>query len=169
MKKIVLTLSMVAAIVATSCAGGTAAEIENEGSALKAKIENCTNSDSLKVYARQARAYADRLVRDGRKDVADTYMRDVKALVKSKDASISCTTKCCNADDKAKVAEDSVKKVAEKVGDAAVKVKDKTVDGVKKAGKKTVNAVSDAVDKAGSAIDKAATKSADKIREIDKK
>lgn len=170
MKKFVLTFAVAAALAATSCAGGTTTRAKSEGVALKTKIENCTSPDSLKKYARQVRDYTNRLVRDGKKDVADAYMRDVMPVIKSKEASMASKSgQCCErADMKVRAAEDSVKKAADKVKAAAVNAKDKTVKAVKKAEKKTADAVSGAVDKAGSAVDDAASKTADKIKEIGK-
>lgn len=59
-----LAVALVATMVFASCSSTQKAK--DEGADLKAKIENCSNPDSLKVYVEQAKAYADKLVSDVR-------------------------------------------------------------------------------------------------------
>ena len=40
----------------------TTEKAKDEGADLKAKIESCTNPDSMKVYVQQAQAYAEKLI-----------------------------------------------------------------------------------------------------------
>ncbi len=65
MKKLVLigALAAVLAVGSVSCSKkDSAADV----SALTSKIENCTNTDSLRVYVGQAKAYAQKLVKEGK-------------------------------------------------------------------------------------------------------
>lgn len=62
MKKLILSFAVLATLAATSC-GTSVKKAEDEGAVIKAKIENCTNPDSLKIYVQQAKDYAAKLVR----------------------------------------------------------------------------------------------------------
>ncbi len=164
MKKIFLTVAVIAAMGLASCS--STKEAKDEGADLKAKIENCTNPDSLKVYVEQAKAYADKLVSEGKDEAAQAYIDDVAPVVAAKDPSATAiferisdaaVSVADDAKDAAKAAGDSISAAADAVGDA---VSDK-VDDAKAA---TAKAVDDAKADAAKAADEAKTKAADAVQ-----
>jgi hypothetical protein len=87
MKKLFFPLLAAAAIAMTSCSSKNAeanAESVDEGADLKAKIENCSDPDSLAIYVQQAKEYADRLVAEGDEDAAKSYIEEVLPVVTEK-------------------------------------------------------------------------------------
>ncbi|MDE6859776.1 MAG: hypothetical protein K2J65_05125 [Duncaniella sp.] len=167
MKKLILSVAVLAALTSVSCSSEKRAE--DKGEELKAKIENCTNPDSMKVYVKQAQEYADQLVKEGKDDAANAFMNEVVPAVQAKDpvaaasfaglrAEEAVDSLASAAKDKAQEVSDSV---SSKVGDAkdAVKdaaqaVKDKAVDAAAAAKEKTADAVQQGADKLKDAISK---------------
>ena len=86
MKKLILSFAVLATLAATSC-GTSVKKAEDEGAVIKAKIENCTNPDSLKIYVQQAKDYAAKLVKDGDDSAAKAYLSEVAPVVQAKDPS----------------------------------------------------------------------------------
>lgn len=86
MKKLILSFAVLATLAATSC-GTSVKKAEDEGAVIKAKIENCTNPDSLKIYVQQAKDYAAKLVKDGDDSAAQAYLSEVAPVVQAKDPS----------------------------------------------------------------------------------
>lgn len=179
MRKLILSVAVLAAMATVSCVS-TEKRAEDEGAALKAKIENCTDPDSMKIYVKQAQDYADKLVKEGKDDAANAFMQEVVPAVQAKDpvaaasfaelsAKEAVDSLAAAAKDKALEVSDTV---AAKVGDAkdAVKdaaaaakdktvevagnVKDKTVEAAAAAKEKTANAVKEGADKLKDAINK---------------
>ena len=160
MKKMFLAVAVVATVMFASCSSTQKAK--DEGADLKAKIESCTNPDSLKVYVEQAKAYADKLVSEGKDKEAEAYLQEVAPVVAAKDPSatsvfdqIKAAADSVAGDtaDAAKVVGDSVASAAGAVGDA---VSDK-YDAAKDA---TAKAAADAKEKAAKAADDAKAKAA---------
>ena len=61
MKKLILSVAVVAAMSFASC-GTSTKQAEDEGEMLRTKIENCKNPDSLKLYVKQAKEYAGKII-----------------------------------------------------------------------------------------------------------
>lgn len=82
MKKLLL-VSAVAALLF-----GVAACRQNDGVAdattFSQKIANCTNADSISAYVDQAKAYAEKLVKDGKVKEAQEYLTKIEPVVKEK-------------------------------------------------------------------------------------
>ena len=53
MKKLILSVAVVAAAAFVAC---TSSKTSDSAAAITSKIENCTNTDSLKTYVNQAKA-----------------------------------------------------------------------------------------------------------------
>ncbi len=164
MKKLILSIAVLA--VMASCSEKQA---EDKGSEIKAKIENCTDPDSMRIYVREAQEYADKLVKEGKNDAADAFMQEVVPAVKAKDPAAAASF----AELKAKEAVDSLSEAAKnkakevsdsvsaKVGeakdavkDAADKAKEKTSDAANAAKEKAANAVQQGADKLKDALTK---------------
>ncbi len=181
MKKVFMTLAIAAMAISSLTSCGTKAEREGsaEGEALKAKIENCTNPDSLKMYVEEAQAYAQKLEAEGKGEEAEAYLKKIVPVVKEKDPSVATYFE----ELKSKAA-DEVAEAKEKVDSVAGDVKDKgaaavdsvknagknAVEGVKKAGSDAVNAAKDkgaaAVEKGKEKVSDAAQKGADKVKDL---
>lgn len=164
MKKILLAVAVVATVMMASCSSTQKAK--DEGADLKSKIENCTDPDSLKVYVEQAKAYADKLVSEGKDKEAEAYLQEVAPVVATKDPSAATIFDKISAaaDSVAGDATDAVKAAGDSVASAADAVKDAVADKVDDA--KT--AASDAVDNtkaaASQAVDNAKSKAADAVQ-----
>ncbi|MDE5921485.1 MAG: hypothetical protein K2G82_07745, partial [Paramuribaculum sp.] len=68
MKKLILSVAVTAVALMVACTGKQ--QTEKEDGCIMAKIENCTNTDSLKAYVDQAKAYAQTLVSQGKVEQA---------------------------------------------------------------------------------------------------
>lgn len=171
MKKLILSFAVLTALMSVSCSSEKRAE--DEGATLKAKIENCTDPDSMKIYVQQAQEYADKLVKDGKDDAANAFMQEVVPAVQAKDpaaaagfaelkAKEAVDSLEAAAKDKAKEVSDSVSAkvgaakdaVKDAASDAASTVKDKASDAVSTAKEKTANAVQHGADKLKDALTK---------------
>ena len=162
MKKLIFTVAVLAAMVTVACS--TEKRAEDEGAALKAKIENCTNPDSMKIYVKQAQEYADKLVKEGKDDAANAFMDEVVPAVQAKEAVDSLAAA---AKDKAQEVSDSVSaKVSDAkdaVKDAAAAAKDKTAEAAGAVKDKAANAAAAAKEKTANAVKEGADKLKDAI------
>ncbi len=168
MKKLLLSIAVVAALCAATASCGKSAD---STASMKSKIENCTNTDSLRAYVEQAKAYADKLVAEGKVDEARKYIAELEPVVKSKAPALSGALSTVestldkvkeNASDKADEAKNSaaaaVDSAKSAVGSAAEAVKDKAADVASAVKEKTQDVKEGAAD--------AAQKGADKVKEI---
>lgn len=155
MKKLILGVAVLAAMLTASC-GSTEKKAEDEGATLKAKIENCTDPDSMKVYVKQAQEYADKLVKEGKDDAANAFMDEVVPAVQAKDPVAAASF----AELKAKEAVDSLAEVAkEKAAEVSDSVSSK-VGQAKDAVKDAASSAKDKVAETASAAKDAATQKA---------
>ena len=83
MKAILLAAAAVVALAFGSCSKADK-EAKSESNDFKAKIENCTNPDSIATYVQQAEAYARKLVDEGNVEEAKKYLADIQPIVKKK-------------------------------------------------------------------------------------
>ncbi len=168
MKKLLLSIAVVAALCAATASCGKSAD---STASMKSKIENCTNTDSLRAYVEQAKAYADKLVAEGKEDEARKYLAELEPVVKSKAPALSGALSTVestldkvkeNASDKADEAKNStaaaVDSAKSAVGSAAEAVKDKAADVASAVKEKTQDVKEGAAD--------AAQKGDDKVKEI---
>lgn len=146
MKKLFFSAMAAVAILATSCSSKTTdAQAEDEGAALKAKIENCTNPDSLKIYVQQAKDYAAKLVKEGNDSAAQAFLDEVTPVVTTKDPSAA-----------------SLFDKMEEKADSLLEVSAEKVDSLKDKAADAVNAAKDAAkDKATEVANAAKEKAAD--------
>ena len=111
MKKLILaTVVAAGALLMASCTS----KAEKSEKDLAAKIENCTNTDSIKVYVDQAKAYAQKLVSEGKVDEAKKYLEQIEPVVKAKAPQFAGALS---------TAETALDKVKEAAGNAAENVK----------------------------------------------
>lgn len=163
MKKILLSVAVLATMLA-SCS--QAQKAKDQANDFKSKIENCSDPDSLKMYVRQAVAYADSLKAAGKDAEAEDYLNDIQTTVTSKDASMATFFDTAKARLDTEIKADSIKaateKAAKEVADSAASkagaVKDAAVDAAKDAASKVSDAASKGVDKAKDAANSAADK-----------
>ncbi|WP_295730174.1 hypothetical protein [uncultured Muribaculum sp.] len=179
MKRLILVAAVAAVLSGVYACGSSTKNDTVDGAAIKAKIEKCTNPDSLKVYVKQARDYARKLKEKGDSSAAAAFVNEVAPVIKEKggDASAEIRALAEQADyttviaaDSAKTtmenAADSVKKVAtsaynsakDAVSDKASEVKDAAVDKYNSAKDATAKAVDDAKAKAAEALQSGADK-----------
>lgn len=175
MKKLFLSIAIVGAALLGSCSAEKKAE--DKGADLKAKIENCTDSDSLKIYVQQAKDYADKLVSEGKDSEAEAFLNEVTPAVEAKDPAAAGTFLGLNLKAKADSAFDATKEaaknLADTVGDKAVKVKDAVSDKAKDVkdavsdkAKDVKDATKDAFNTAKEKTAEAAQSGADKVKDI---
>lgn len=175
MKKLFLSIAIVGAVCMASCSAGKKAE--DKGEALKAKIENCTNPDSLKVYVQQAKEYADQLVKEGKDGAAEAFLNEVTPAVQAKDATaaaaftgLSLEAKADSAleaaKDAAKNAVDSTKSAVNSVKDAAAAKVDQAKDAAAEKVNEAKEAGKNAVDAAKAKAADAAQAGADKVKDL---
>lgn len=176
-----MTLAIAAAAVGslTSCGSKAAREGSDEGEALKAKIENCTDPDSLKIYVEQAQTYAQKLEAEGKGEEAEAYLNKIVPVVQKKDPSVATyfeelKTKAGEEVTEAKEAVDSVagavKDKSAAVVDSVKNAGANAVEGVKKAGSDAVEAAKEksaaAVQKGKEKVSDAAQQGADKVKDL---
>ncbi|MCM1153655.1 MAG: hypothetical protein NC328_08395 [Muribaculum sp.] len=144
MKKLFLSMAvaLIAAGAFTSCGSKASTEATDEGDALKAKIENCTNSDSLRIYVEQAQTYAQKLEADGKGAEAEAYISAITPVIQKKDPSVASYFEELKS--KAKGEVEKAKADADSVANAAVDGAKKVGEDVKDAGKDAVSAAKDA-------------------------
>ena len=151
MKKLILSFAVLAAMAAATSCASSEKKAEDEGAAIKAKIENCSDPDSLRIYVKQAQDYADKLVKSGDEKAAEAYLSEVAPVVQAKYSSAAglFDRLKAEADSTLDTAVDATKTV-----DVAKDVKDKTVDVAKDVKDKTVDVANDAKDKVKGALGK---------------
>ena len=164
MKKLFLTMAVAAmtAGVLTSC-GSKAATAADEGEALKAKIENCSNPDSLKVYVEQAKEYAKKLEAEGKGQDAEAYLDEIIPAVKAKDASVASYFE--ELKDKAADEVNNVKEGVDSVATSAVDAAKEAGENVKEAGENAVNSAKEAAANAVDAAKEKVANAADAAKE----
>lgn len=171
MKKILFVAALMAAVVMGSCSK-TEREAKAEDNDFKAKIENCTNPDSLSVYVEQAKAYAQKLVKEGKIDEAKEYMSRLEPVIKEKAPSLVTAFESVKglvdkvpgavseaADSLGQAAKDSVSNAADGVRQAVADKVSDAKDAAKTAGE-------NAVDKASDKVEKAAADAKDKLNNL---
>lgn len=173
MKKILLAVAVVAAMSVAACGGKEAKAADAEESALATKIENCTNPDSLSVYVDQAKAYAQKLVQEGKVDEAKKYLDKITPVVQEKAPALVSTLETVKsaidklpgavADSTKAAAEAAVDSVKGSVSDAADAAKAKAGEAVQSAADAGSAAVDKAKENAGKAVSDAASKANDAI------
>lgn len=167
MKKLILSVAVTAVALMVACTGKQQTEKEDGG--IMAKIENCTNTDSLKAYVDQAKAYAQTLVSQGKVEQAKEFLAKIEPVVKQKAPALATAlTSVESALDKVESAvgetADSAKQavtdsVGNKIDAAKQAISDKTSETVEKAS----DAVENVAGKASDAVGKAADKTADAV------
>lgn len=157
MKKLILSFAVLAAMAAATSCQTSEKKAEDEGAAIKAKIENCTDADSLAIYVQQAREYADKLVKSGDDKAAQAYLDEVAPVIQSKDATAAGLFETLKSE--AAAATDSV-------ASAATEAKDKATEAVKDAADKASDAVSSTVDAGKQKAADAVQAGADKVKDL---
>lgn len=167
MKKLILSVAVTAVALMVACTGKQQTEKEDGG--IMAKIENCTNTDSLKAYVDQAKAYAQTLVSQGKVEQAKEFLAKIEPVVKQKAPALATAlTSVESALDKVEAAAsekaDSTKQavtdsVGNKIDAAKQAISDKASETVEKAS----DAVENVAGKASDAVGKAADKTADAV------
>lgn len=149
MKKLILSFAVLAAMAAATSCSVSEKKAEDEGAAIKAKIENCSDPDSLRIYVKQAQEYADKLVKKGDDKAAAAYLDEVAPVIQAKDSSaVGVFDRLkAEADSTLDKAADATKTAADSVAAKASDIKDKTVGAAKDATEKTVEAAKDVKDK----------------------
>ena len=163
MKKLFLSMAvaLMTAGALTSCGSKAATEGADEGEALKMKIENCSDPDSLRIYVEQAQEYAQKLETEGKGVEAEAYINTLMPTVQKKDPSVASYFQELKAKAKEEVKE--VKDGVDSVANSAVEGAKEVGENVKEAGENAVNtakeaganAVNSAKEKGAEAVDAA--------------
>lgn len=170
MKKLVL-IGALAAVLAAGSVSCSKKDGAADASALTAKIENCTNPDSLSMYVDQAKAYAQKLVKEGKVDEAKAYLAKIEPVVKEKAPALAGTLSTVETaldkvgdvvGDKAQDAKDAASAAADSIGSAASQAGEAVAD---KAGELKDKAA-DKLQQAADATSDAAQKGADKVKDL---
>ena len=148
MKKLVL-IGTLAAVLAAGSVSCSKKDSTTDVSVLTSKIENCTNTDSLRVYVGQAKAYAQKLVKEGKVEEAKEYLAKIEPVVKKKAPALAGTLS---------TVETALDKVGNAVGDKTQDAKDAVSDAADSIGSAASQAGEAVADKAGELKDKAADK-----------
>lgn len=164
MKKLFLSIAVVATLAAATSCSPSAAKAEDEGAAIKAKIENCSDPDSLRIYVQKAQDYAAKLVKKGDDKAAQAYLDEVAPVIEQKDPSAADVFKglvnkadsavTAAADSAAVKAQEKAEEVKDKAAEAASKTADKISDAANAGKEKAADAIQSAADKAKSALGK---------------
>lgn len=172
MKKIFLSAAIFSALVMTSC--GESQKTADAADDLSAKIENCTNPDSLKIYVKQAQDYAQKLISEGKTTEAQEYLDKIAPAIEKKDPSVKeafgnlMTAAGSAIKDKTEDVTDAVDSTANVVADKAVEVfdesKDAVVDKAKDVKDAVVDKAKDVKDSGAKAVDDAKSKTADLLQ-----
>ena len=156
MRKLILSVAVATVALMVACTGKQQADKEDGG--IMAKIENCTNTDSLKAYVDQAKAYAQTLVSEGKIEQAKEFLAKIEPVVKQKAPALATMLTS---------AESALDKVESAVGETADSTKQAVTDSVGNkidAAKQTIsNKASATVDKATDAVENAAGKASDAV------
>lgn len=164
MKKLILSIAVLGAVMMASCSAEKKAE--DKGEAIKAKIENCQDSDSLKMYVKEAQEYAEQLVKEGKDQAATDFLNVVTPVVQAKDPVAAIGFKGleleAKADSAVEAAKESAKEVAESAKDVAKSAKDAAADKVSD----VKDAAANSVDAAKTKVADAAQKGADKVKDL---
>lgn len=144
MKKLFMIAALGATVLLGSCSKNAEGN-EQSGNALKSKIENCTNPDSMKVYVNDIQAYAQKLVDEGKVAEAKEYLEKVMPIVKEKAPQLAATL-------------EGVMATVEKIPGAAV-------DGLKDAAGNAVDSIGARVDAAKETVTNTATEVVENAKE----
>lgn len=176
MKKLLL-LAFGAALLSLGSCSTSAEKAQKNETEIAAKIQNCTNPDSLKVYVEEAKAYAQKLINEGKLDEAKKYLAEIEPVVNEKAPSLSgifTTIKGAvdqipdaagNAADSIKAKADAAKDSIAAAANAKVEAGKEAIEAAAQAQKeKAAAAVNDAADKAKEKAADAANSAADKLK-----
>ena len=186
MKKLFLSMAvaLMTAGALTSCnSKSTAESTADEGEALKVKIENCTDPDSLKIYVDQAQEYAKKLEAEGKGEEAEAYLNKLVPTIQTKDPSVASYFEELkskakeeindakeNVDSVANAAVDDAKAAGENAVNAAKTAGENVVNSAKEKGAEAVeaakNAGENAVEKGKEKTSEAVQKGADKVKNL---
>ncbi len=130
MKKLatLFVASAVVAFASTSC-GTKSALVQNQPPTQRLKLRIAPTPTALKVYVAEARAYAQKLVKEGKVEEAKKYLDQIEPVVKSKIPALAGTFDAVNgaldkveasASDKAEDAKDAASAAVDSVGSAAL-------------------------------------------------
>lgn len=184
MKKIFLAVAVVAATMFASCSGNkdnaTGAENDTvmvvdeemvsitevdqiDGNSVADKLSSATNSDSIASYIDKAKAYAQKLINEGKVEEAKAYLAKIEPMIKSKAPQLAGSLDAIKAGldklptDAGEKADAAMQDAKEKAGEA--------YDAAKEAAKDKAEAVKESAKEKASAAKEAAKEKADAAKE----
>ena len=166
MKKIIYAVAVVLAALSVGCSGNSATVQDNERE-LKAKIENCTNQDSIEVYIEQAKQYAQSLADSGKTEEARRYMAELTPVVEKKapDLKSKWTAAVDGVKDFTVSTADTVAARSTEVFDSVKAKSSDAKDAVTDRAEKVIDGTKDVAGKAVEGTKNVAGKVADKTKE----
>lgn len=181
MKKLVL-IAALGAVLAVGSMSCSKKDASSQATAMTSKIENCTNPDSLQAYVAQAKAYAQKLVEEGKVEEAKEYLAKIEPVVNAKAPALAGTLTTVETaldkvtdvvGDKVEDAKGAATAAVDSLGSAASSAADAVgakAEEVKNAAADKAQAVKDAaadkVDKAKEATADAVQSGADKVKDL---
>ncbi|MDO4319980.1 MAG: hypothetical protein Q4C34_05330 [Bacteroidales bacterium] len=177
MKKFLLMVAVAAVAVLGACSGGKESKSCEAGeNAVITKLQHCTNPDSISVYVDQAKAYAQKLVNEGKIDEAKAYLDKITPVVQQKAPALVSTletVKTAISKLPGQVADSTASTIGDVADSIAAKgkdVKDATVEGAKsvynsakEVGSKGIDAAKEGVSKAKDGVANTADHAAEAI------
>lgn len=166
MKKFVLSMAVALTILATACSTSTKTA-DAQADELKAKIENASGSQ-LDAYVQEAKAYADKLVKEGKLEEAKKYLDIIEPVVKEKAPQLAAAFDTVNSTlgRITSKATDAVTDAKETATEAATEAKEAVADKAEQTVAKANDAANQAVDKAADAANQAVGNVADKAKSL---
>lgn len=175
MKALFISAAVAALTLFAACTSTEKAD--KAESTLAAKIENCTNTDSLKAYVDEAKAYIVKLQSEGKVDEAKKFLEKIEPVVKDKAPALAGTFAAvgtaidkvtdnveAKADSAKSAVADSIDSKINDVKNAAGDAADKGKEAVSNTAEKAKDAVGNAVDNTKESAADAVQQAADKLR-----
>ena len=176
MKALFVSAAVAALTLFGACS--SADKADKAESTIASKIENCTNTDSLKAYVEEAKDYVVKLQQEGKLDEAKKFLDKIEPVVKEKAPALATAftavqgaldkvgdVASTNVDSLKTAAVDSVNSVVDAAKDSVASAANAAVDAAKAKAADAANAaVEQGKAKAADAVNSAAAKAADKIK-----
>ncbi|MCI9608056.1 MAG: hypothetical protein HFJ94_07785 [Muribaculaceae bacterium] len=155
MKALFISVAVAALAAFTACSSSEKAD--KQESTLASKIENCTNTDSLKAYVEDAKEYVAKLQSEGKVDEAKAFLDKIQPVVEQKAPALAGAFTAVQT---------SLDKISDSAAAQADSTKQAVTDSVNAKVEDAKDAVSDAVKNAKDAVSDKASEVADKSKEV---
>lgn len=160
MKKLFLSLAMVAALTLGAC-GTSANDEKHDATEIVTAINGSTSVDEAGKIIKDASGYIEKLVKEGKIEEAQNYYETIRPVIEKKFPDLVTMLDQASAALKAGEAKEAVDEAKEKADSVAEEAKEKADSLAQDAKDKAKDAVDDAKDKAKDAVNAAANTAKD--------